>query len=98
MKKEEALIDMEESNVIRVDFRKDRPAIDFDPYFNGVKEIHCRLCGRRRSRKGAIEVPKSWGYFCKDCKTSIQLPGSIELQNKENASFIPLFCPAGNES
>ena len=55
------------SRVIHVDFRRNRPAIDFDPYLANVTEVHCRCCNHRRPRKGAQELMESWGYVCKCC-------------------------------
>ncbi|MDH3973245.1 MAG: hypothetical protein OEV42_03100 [Deltaproteobacteria bacterium] len=97
MKGDDTHIKMEASNLIRVDFRKDRLSIDFDIYFNGVKEIHCRICSQRKPRKGAVEVPESWGYFCRDCGKSLELTKSFQLENKESPSPLPEFQPAGNE-
>lgn len=88
---------MEESNLIRVDFRKDRLSIDFDPYFSGVKEIHCRVCSQRKPRNGAIEVAGSWGFFCGDCKSEMELLKSLRLQSRQLASHGPALYPAGKK-
>ncbi len=73
------------SRVIYVDFRRNRPFIDFDPYLANVTEIHCRCCNHRRPRKGAQEIVESWGYVCKYC-----------MDNKYDCSAISPERPSSN--
>lgn len=98
MKREDTHINAAQSNVIKIDFRKDRLSIDFDPYFNGVREIHCRTCLRRKPREGAIEIPESWGYLCKNCRDDYEQSKITLLQGKEKVFSLPAFRPTGNEN
>jgi len=97
MKQEYTHINNKKSNVIRVDFRKGSLSIDFDPYFNGVREIHCRKCVLRKPRKGAMEMTKSWGYICKDCQESTDRSNFFQKQKKEGTSLFPILYPLGSE-
>jgi len=75
------------SRVIHVDFRRNRPFIDFDPYLDNVSEIHCRCCKCRRPREGAQEIAESWGYVCKYC-----------MDNKGNRSSTSPERPSSDSS
>ena len=59
-----------DKKVIKVDFRKGRLSIDEDRYMDGVSEIHCRACERRRPRRGSVELRFSWGFICESCRNS----------------------------
>ena len=74
------------TNLIKVDFRRERLSIDFDPYFDGVKEVHCRKCGQRKPREGATELIENWGYLCRNCHESYIVSGSVQNKKEDNIS------------
>ena len=57
-----------DSKVIKVNFKKESLSIDEDSYLNSVTQIHCRACGKQKSREGSIELTDTWGYVCKYCQ------------------------------
>ena len=86
------------SNIIHIDFRKERLFIDDDNYCSNVTEIHCRCCDNRKPRKGARELEQTWGYICEGCRRQ---SGSFEDPGVLHAGITALserYCPAGRST
>ena len=80
------------TNLIKVDFRKEKLAIDDDLYLKNVVEIHCRKCERRKPRKNAIEIKETWGYICNNCqqqlKSDVNQDSETEKTQENRVTYI----------